>query len=140
MLVEGGGGKKNILWGQEPWSSGYGFKSQYRIIDGHLSHIFVLKIVIFVWKGTNKPKRVRDGTFFIRRIFFLNGANNVFLINIFIRVFSDSRTFSIHDFFQFLKVTNWNKHPCQLHWQRGYLGLATAARFGIKYPAIAKYK
>ena len=27
--------------------------------------------------------------------------------------FSDSQTFTIRDFFQFLKVANWKKLPCQ---------------------------
>ena len=42
--------------GQEPWSSGYRmklmflrlwFESQHRILDGHFSHLFVAKIVMF---------------------------------------------------------------------------------------------
>ena len=41
--------------GWEPWSSGYGkrltfegrgFKSWHRILDGHFSHIFVVKFVM----------------------------------------------------------------------------------------------
>ena len=39
--------------GQEPWSGGYvskdrGFESQRRILDGHFSHSFVVKIVPIV--------------------------------------------------------------------------------------------
>ena len=41
----------------QPWSSGYGrrlmsqgcgFKSRHHILDGHVSHLFVVKTVIFV--------------------------------------------------------------------------------------------
>ena len=47
------------LLGREPWSSGdgrrlmsegHGFKSQHRILDGHFSHLFVVKIVMFFLK------------------------------------------------------------------------------------------
>ena len=43
-----------LFLGREPWSSGYGkrlkfqgcgFESQYRILDRHFSHTFVVKIV-----------------------------------------------------------------------------------------------
>ena len=41
--------------GREPWSSGYdlclkgrGFESQHHILDGHFSHLFVVRIVMFV--------------------------------------------------------------------------------------------
>ena len=51
--------------GWEPWSSGdscskgHGFVSQYRILNGHYSHLFVVQMVIFVWKDENKQKRGR---------------------------------------------------------------------------------
>ena len=38
-------------------SEGCGFESQHRILDGHL---FVVKIVVFVRKDENKPKRGRE--------------------------------------------------------------------------------
>ena len=52
---------ENLPNGREPWSSGYGrrlmskdrgFKSLHRILDGHFSHLFVVKFVLFVWKDT----------------------------------------------------------------------------------------
>ena len=40
--------------GRDSNSEGRGFESQHRILDGHFSHIFVVKIVMmFVWK---RPK------------------------------------------------------------------------------------
>ena len=50
-------------FGREPWSTGYGrrliskgcgFKSQHRILDGRFSNIFVVEIVMTVWKDENK--------------------------------------------------------------------------------------
>ena len=41
---------------------GRGFESQPRILNGHLSHIFGVKIVMFVWKDKNKRKRGREWT------------------------------------------------------------------------------
>ena len=53
---------RKLIFGQEPWSSGYGdnsylkgcvFESRHRILDGQLdifSHGFVVKIVLSVWK------------------------------------------------------------------------------------------
>ena len=38
-------------------SDGHGFESQHHILDGHFSHLFVAKIVMFVWKDENKWKR-----------------------------------------------------------------------------------
>ena len=34
-----------------------GFKSHHRILDGHFSRIFVIKIVMFVRKDKNKTKK-----------------------------------------------------------------------------------
>ena len=57
---------------EEPWSSGYGrrlmskgceFESRHRILDGHFSHLFAVKIVMCVWKDKNKWKRGRVGPF-----------------------------------------------------------------------------
>ena len=39
-------------------SKGCGFKSQYHILDGHFSHLFVVIIEMFVWKDENKWKNV----------------------------------------------------------------------------------
>ena len=43
--------------GWEPWSSGskgFEFDSRHRILDGHFSQLFVVNIVMCVWKDKNK--------------------------------------------------------------------------------------
>ena len=61
-----------IRYVEEPWSSGYGggsclegreFESQNHILNEHFSHLFVLRIVMFVWKDENKQKEAEDGSF-----------------------------------------------------------------------------
>ena len=37
-----------MVMGRDSRSEGRGFKSQHCILDGHFSHIFVVKIVMFV--------------------------------------------------------------------------------------------
>ena len=39
-----------VVMGRDSRSKGRGFESRHRILDGHFSHIFVVKIVMFVWK------------------------------------------------------------------------------------------
>ena len=41
-----------------------GFESQHHIPDGHFAHLFVVKIVMFVWKDKNKWKRGRGWPIF----------------------------------------------------------------------------
>ena len=41
----------------DSWSRGCGFESQRCILDGHISHLFLVKFVLFVWGDWNKPKR-----------------------------------------------------------------------------------
>ena len=43
----------------------HGFESQHRILDGHFSYLFVLKIVILLGKTKINEKVGRDGPFFI---------------------------------------------------------------------------
>ena len=43
--------------GGDSCSKGRGFESQHRILDGDFSHIFVVRIVMFVWKDENKLNR-----------------------------------------------------------------------------------
>ena len=43
--------------GGDSCSEGCGFKSQQCILDEHFSHLFVVKIVMFVRKDENKLKR-----------------------------------------------------------------------------------
>jgi len=45
-----------VVMGGDPSSKGCGFESQHHILDGHFSHLFVLGIVMFVWKDENKQK------------------------------------------------------------------------------------
>ena len=60
---------------EEPWSvrstglvviggdscfEGRGFESQHQIVDGHFSHLFVVKTVMFVLKDENKRNRGQD--------------------------------------------------------------------------------
>ena len=60
---------------EEPWSvrstglvviggdscfEGRGFESQHHIVDGHFSHLFVVKTVMFVLKDENKRNRGQD--------------------------------------------------------------------------------
>ena len=45
------------LWEEDSRSKGRGFKSQHCILDRHFSHLFVVRIIMFVWKDENKLKR-----------------------------------------------------------------------------------
>ena len=44
-----------------------GFESRYRILDGHFSHLFVVKIVMCVRKEENKWKRGRGWPIFLKK-------------------------------------------------------------------------
>ena len=46
-----------MVMGRDSCSKGHGFESQHRILDGHFSHLFVVKIVMFVRKDENKRER-----------------------------------------------------------------------------------
>ena len=48
-----------VVMGGDSCSRGCGFEFQHPILDGHFSHWFVVKIVIFVWKHENKTKKSR---------------------------------------------------------------------------------
>ena len=39
-----------VVIGGDSCSKGCGFESQHRRLDEHFSHIFVVKILMFVWK------------------------------------------------------------------------------------------
>ena len=41
-----------VVMGGDSCSEGCGFKSQHSILEGHFSHLFVVKIVMFVLKKT----------------------------------------------------------------------------------------
>ena len=48
-----------VVMGGDSCSRGCGFEFQHPTLDGHFSHWFVVKIVIFVWKHENKTKKSR---------------------------------------------------------------------------------
>ena len=54
-----GGRPGQVVMGGDSCSEGRGFESWHRILDGHniFSHIFVVRIVIFVLKRQNKTKK-----------------------------------------------------------------------------------
>ena len=56
-----------VVMGGDSWSECHLFESQHRILDGHFSHIFVVKIVMFVWKDENKRKRGWGWTIFLKK-------------------------------------------------------------------------
>ena len=60
-----GGSPGLVVMGGDSCSKGRGFESQYRILDEHFSHLFVVKIAMFVWRDENKHKRGRDGPFLL---------------------------------------------------------------------------
>ena len=47
-----------VMWG-DSCSKGREFESQHHILDGHFSHLFVVRIITFVCKDENKRKRDR---------------------------------------------------------------------------------
>ena len=53
-----------VVMGRDSGSKGHGFESQHCILDEHFSHIFVEKIVLFVWKDWKKLE-ARVGPFFL---------------------------------------------------------------------------
>ena len=67
-LVSKGGSPGLVIMGGDSCSEGHEFKFQLHILDGHLSHLFVVRIVmfvLFVWKEENKnEKEAEDGPFF----------------------------------------------------------------------------
>ena len=56
-----GGNPGLVVMGGGLCSIGHGFESRRHILDRHniFSHIFVVRIVMFVWKDDNKQKRGR---------------------------------------------------------------------------------
>ena len=49
--------------GGDSCSEGHGFKYQYSILDGHFSHLFVVKIVTLFEKTKINEKEAGDGPF-----------------------------------------------------------------------------
>ena len=53
-----------MAMGGESFSKGRGFKSWHHILDGHFSHVFVVKIVMFFEKTEKNKKEAGVGPFF----------------------------------------------------------------------------
>ena len=70
--------------GGDSCSKGCGFESQHHLLDGHFSHLFIVKIVMFVWKDENKRKRGRDGHF-LKKV--LNSYSLLFCLLTFPKLF-----------------------------------------------------
>ena len=52
-----GGSPGQVVMGGDSWTGGRRFQSQHHILDVHFSHLFVVKIVMCVWKDENKRWR-----------------------------------------------------------------------------------
>ena len=50
-----------VVMGGSLRSEGCEFKSQHHILDGQFSHLFVVRILMFVWKDESKQKEAEDG-------------------------------------------------------------------------------
>ena len=81
-----------IFIGWEPWSSGYGrrliFQRSWVWIPAlytgwTFSLLFVIKIVMFLWKDENKRKRGWDGPFLKKLIFSMDHTRPVYLLSSF---------------------------------------------------------
>ena len=46
IFINLGGSPGIVVMGRDSHSKGHGFESRHRILDGHFSHIFVVKIVM----------------------------------------------------------------------------------------------
>ena len=62
-----GGSPGLVVMGGYSCSKGQEFESQRHILDGHFSHLFVVRIAMFVWKDKNKQKRGRRWPIFIKK-------------------------------------------------------------------------
>ena len=51
-----------MVMGGDSCSEGHGFEFQHCVLDGHFSHLFVVKIVMFEKTKINE-KEARDGQF-----------------------------------------------------------------------------
>ena len=57
-----------VVKGGDSLSEGCEFKSQRQILDGHFSHLFVVRIVMFVWKDENTQKEAGVGPFLKKQV------------------------------------------------------------------------
>ena len=63
-----GGSPVVVVNGWDLQSEGSEFKSRRRILDRHFSHLFVVRIAMFVWKDENKHKIGRGWPIFKKSI------------------------------------------------------------------------
>ena len=56
-MLSTGGSPGLVVMGGDSCSEGCGFEPQPCILDGHFSHLFAVKIVMFAWKDENKWKK-----------------------------------------------------------------------------------
>ena len=61
-----GGSPGLVVMGGDLCSKGCGFESR-RILDGHSLDLFVVNIVMFVWKDENKQKEAGYGQIFSKK-------------------------------------------------------------------------
>ena len=59
-MKERSGSPGLVVMGEDSWAEGCGFEAQHQIQDGHFSHIFVVKIVMFIWKDEKNEKEAGD--------------------------------------------------------------------------------
>ena len=62
-----GGSPVGVVNGWDLQSEGSEFKSRRRILDRHFSHLFVVRIAMFVWKDENKHKIGRGWPIFLKK-------------------------------------------------------------------------
>ena len=63
-----GGSPGLVVMGGESCSEGRGFKSRYHILDGHFSHIFVVKICNFCLKRPKINKKRPGLAHFFKKV------------------------------------------------------------------------
>ena len=65
--MSSGGSPGLVVMGRDSCSVGRGFKSRHHILDGHFSHIFVVKIDVCLKKPKINEKEAGVGPFFKKR-------------------------------------------------------------------------
>ena len=80
-MVKLGGNAGLVVIVGDSYCKGHEFQSWHHILDGHFSHLFVVKFVICVWNDTNKLKRGRGWPIFLKKwkFFFTHVCSKSFL-------------------------------------------------------------
>ena len=84
-----------MVMGGDSCSEGHEFESQHYILDGHFSHIFVVRIVMFVLKDKNNRKRGRGWSIFKKDYIFYSIVICVSLVRIYFFILAKFLFFSI---------------------------------------------